>query len=311
MGITTPPEYLPQFEKYMRFLTTNFGLSGLLGWYTPREVIEGYYDPLIETLNSMPIYEGGDSTTSPFLAMNIPPTHPSDNTVAFFTGEEDYTMTRTYGTWLDSPFINMKGKQYTSINKIEDYLFSPWSEDVLLDGTDGMQFAPDQQDSGTIKVFVNDLSRNCYFDYDHVDDRYPHLDTYIYNIQYDLMRNMTDYPPNKKYDVRVTGTSNMTSSLLAYSFVSKGHYYQLAEAAEESKPKMVYQNNTVIEPIQEEDDTYLGVEKYSGVCMIAMERIFFNMAIYGDELFNFGVPGDNGWFFPLAYVKRESEWTQD
>jgi len=29
----------------------------------------------------------------------------------------------------------------------------------------------------------------------------------------------------------------------------------------------------------------LGVEKYSGANLIAMERIFFNMMIYGDTLF--------------------------
>lgn len=76
-----------------------------------------------------------------------------------------------------------------------------------------------------LKAFVNDLSRNCYFDYSHTDDRYPHLETYVYNIQTDLMRNFTDYPPNKNFDVRITGTSNMTSTMNAYCFVAKGHYY--------------------------------------------------------------------------------------
>lgn len=108
LGISVPSTSIfPDFEKYLRFVTVNFGLSGLLGYYTPREVIEGYNDPLIQQLNSMPIYEGGDITTSPFLAMNKPPTHPANNTVAFFTGEEDYTMTREYGTWLNQSFIMM------------------------------------------------------------------------------------------------------------------------------------------------------------------------------------------------------------
>ena len=48
LGLSTPPRYLPEFEKYLRFVTVNFGLSGLLGYYTPREIIEGYNDPLIE-----------------------------------------------------------------------------------------------------------------------------------------------------------------------------------------------------------------------------------------------------------------------
>jgi|Transcript_46943 hypothetical protein len=206
----------------------------------------------------------------------------------------------------------MAGKEYKSINKIEDYMFSPWKEPVLLDGTDGMQFSPDLQKDSKLKAFVNDLSRNCYFDFSHVDDRFPHLDTYIYNIEEALMLNKYDYPPNENFDVRVTGTTNMTSSLNAYAFAAKGHYYQMDPAVNASIPTIVDQNEEEIVPNSDDDDTYLGVERYSGVCLIAMERIFFNMAIYGDDLFkDMGIPGDDGWFFPLSFVKRESVWTQD
>lgn len=97
LGLKKMPETLPDFDKYLRFVSINFGLSGLLTVHTPREVIDGYDDPLIQQLNSMPIYEGGDSTTSPTLSMANPPTHPPNNTVAFFTGEDDYEMTRVYG----------------------------------------------------------------------------------------------------------------------------------------------------------------------------------------------------------------------
>ena len=53
---------------------------------------------------------------------------------------------------------------------------------MYLDGTDGMQFSPDLSTDSTIAAFVNDLSRNCYFDHSHTDDTYPHLDTYVFNI---------------------------------------------------------------------------------------------------------------------------------
>ena len=110
---------------------------------------------------------------------------------------------------------------------------------MKLDGTDGMQFSPDIGTDAVLKAFVNDLSRNCYFDYSHTDDRYPHLETYIYAIQTEIMQNKTGYPPNENFDVRITGTSNMTSSLAAYAFVAKGHYYDLSENATDSKPKIV------------------------------------------------------------------------
>ena len=99
------PSYFPEFDSYLRFITVNFGLSGLLTYRTPREVIEGYTDPLVETINATPLYMGGDNTTSAFLALNNPPTHPTGNTVAFFTGEDDYEMTRQYGQWLGQEYI--------------------------------------------------------------------------------------------------------------------------------------------------------------------------------------------------------------
>lgn len=91
------PKEFPGFDAYLRSVAINFGLSGVLTIRSPREIIEGYTDPLVAQLATMPIYMGGDATTSPILALNNPPTHPTNNTVAFFTGEEDYSMTRTYG----------------------------------------------------------------------------------------------------------------------------------------------------------------------------------------------------------------------
>ena len=59
----------------------------------------------------------------------------------------------------------------------------------------------------------------------------------------------------------------------------------MSDEAYASKPKIVDKNGQVIPTSEENDDTYLGVEKYSGACLIAMERIFMNMVFYGDDLF--------------------------
>jgi len=39
------------------------------------------------------------------------------------------------------------------------------------------------------------------------------------------MQNMTENPANENYQVKVTGTTNMTTSLNAWGFAAKGHYY--------------------------------------------------------------------------------------
>ena len=148
-----------------------------------------------------------------------------------------------------------------------------------------MQFSPDLQESDTIGAFVNDLSRNCYFNYERMDDSYPHIKTMIFKLQYDLMQNETANPANKNFDVKITGTTNMTSTLGAYGFAAKGHYYQMSDEVFASKPKIVDKNGEEIPSSEDNDDTYLGVEKYSGACLIAMERIFMNMVFYGDDLF--------------------------
>lgn len=77
-------------------------MNGLFISATPRQFIEGYTDPLIATLNSMPVYLGGDQTVSAFLALDAPPTHPVNNTIAFLTGEDNYLLTRNYALWLNS-----------------------------------------------------------------------------------------------------------------------------------------------------------------------------------------------------------------
>ena len=74
----------------------------------------------------------------------------------------------------------------------------------------------------------------------------------------------------------------MTTTLGAYGFAAKGHYYQMSDEALESKPKIVDANGEEIAGNEDNDDTYLGVEKYSGVCLITMERTFMNMVFYGD-----------------------------
>ena len=101
----------------------------------------------------------------------------------------------------------------------------------------------------------------------------------------------------------------MTSTLGAYGFAAKGHYYQMSPEAFESMPKLVNANGEEIPSSEDVDDTYLGVEKYSGACLIAMERIFMNMVYYGDDLFQYTDVPEYGYFFPLFFVNRNSKWT--
>ena len=87
-----------------------------------------------------------------------------------------------------------------SIDEVVDSTYSPWEEEVYLDGTDGMQFQPTLKDDLILGAFVNDLSRNCYFEFNRNDKKtYDHYNIKIFLIQTDLMYNMTANPANENF----------------------------------------------------------------------------------------------------------------
>lgn len=82
------------------------------------------------------------------MSINRSPTAPVNNPIVFFTGKDDYHYTRSFGKWLDLPYITMKRKDYSSLNTLFDSYADPWENKtagfgkVPLDGTDGFQFHP-------------------------------------------------------------------------------------------------------------------------------------------------------------------------
>jgi len=104
--------------------------------------------------------------------------------------------------------------------------YKPWEGTTYLSGTDGMQFHPLVSRDEILDAFVNDLSRSCYFEYSKSDyDTYPGLENMIFEISPIMMHNFTSNPANAKYQIVVDGTTNMTTTLKAQTFASKGHYY--------------------------------------------------------------------------------------
>ena len=105
----------------------------------------------------------------------------------------------------------------------------------------------------------------------------------------------------------------MFSILQAPVIASKGHFYQIDEDAM-TKHAVIYKKNTttVIDPIPEEDDTFLGMEQHSGVNIQARQRLQLNFYIERETekagLFNF--LQNNYTIVPLTFVKRESIMTK-
>ena len=296
----------PNTVEYLRYLTLNLGLGGLFTKQTPRNYIEGFNDPALEVLKATPVYMGGDQTVDPFLSIDTPPTHPKDNQISFFTGVDSYELTRTMGLWLGESSVRVPGSDYSTLTTTTSVLNNPWSQDIPIAGTDGMQFSPDLSEDTTIAAFVNDLSRVCTFTYLDEDSSYKGLDTMMFQLSSDLMLNMTANPSNAVFDVYVDGTTNLTSTLKAPAFASKGHFYQISGDVASSVPSIVNLQNEPIVASADNDQTVVGVEELSGVTLKTAQRIQVNFQIVNDELQQ--ITGNTAWgvYIPLSYVDRNS-----
>lgn len=169
--------------------------------------------------------------------------------MAFFTGVQDHSQTREVALWLNQTNLTVFAYDYVSISNIVAAPYSPWEEPVPLTGTDGMQFAPGLTEQETLTVFVNDLSRSGTLDYARTDsEMLPWLNVLIFKISDSLMYNMTKNPANENYQVYVDGTSNMTTTLKAPAFISKGHFYQISPEVADAVPIIVDINGNKIIP---------------------------------------------------------------
>ena len=74
-------------------------------------------------------------------------------------------------------------------------------------------------------------------------------------------------PANANYEAKLTGTSNLTTVLNAYSFAAKGHYMNLTDKASDSMPTITNRAGLPIAPSLVDDGSFLGVERLTGTCL--------------------------------------------
>lgn len=58
----------PNSQYYVRYTGLNFGLGGFFTEMTPRQVIEGYTDPILAKFQALPIYAFGDMTLNTWIS---------------------------------------------------------------------------------------------------------------------------------------------------------------------------------------------------------------------------------------------------
>jgi len=88
-----------------------------------------------------------------------------------------------------------------------------------------------------------------------------------------LMQNKEKNPENAKYNTVYDGTINMNTVLMAQAIGTKGHFYQIAEELKPFLPKIVDHEGNEVTAVKSDDDTWLGIEHYSGVVVQARMRL--------------------------------------
>ena len=99
------------------------------------------------------------------------------------------------------------------------------------------------------------------------------------------MANATYNPDNAKYYVKLNGTANLATSLGAPVIASKGHFYQIADDLGDTVPPIYDHQGNLILPDPENDDTFLGIEQFSGMTLVARQRLQMNFYVARGKIF--------------------------
>ena len=98
------------------------------------------------------------------------------------------------------------------------------------------------------------------------------------------MLNSTANPANEIYMINVDGTTNLTTTMKAPVFASKGHFYQISSEVAASVPIIKNPDGSVVTP-NSDDETTLGIEQLSGATLQFSQSIQTNFDIFNDNLF--------------------------
>jgi len=174
-------------------------------------------------MTQFPIFMGGDKTINPFLSVdNNPVTKPANAAITMMTGENNSAETRQVVSWLNSMSVSIQSQVYDSLYSVIPSYFNPWSTDVSVTGTDGLQVAPDIDEEGAIKIFSSDLSRPISFLYSsESESTFPGYETLLW------VMDPADFSvaTNSQYMVNVDGTTNLTTTFQAPVFASMGNFF--------------------------------------------------------------------------------------
>jgi len=171
----------------------------------------------------------------------------------------------------------------------------------------------------SLQAFVSDFARSVNFDYKNSDfNAYPcgkadSVEMMNFYLAEAEMQKAEKNPGNAVYNTVYDGTINLATVLQAPAIGTKGHYYELDSQLSERLPVMVDHKNNTIAASEEVDNTWLGVERYSGVTLQARERIMVSFLMEDKKASPNGLFShlEQGWIVPLTFVARDAVMTDE
>jgi hypothetical protein len=183
---------------------------------------------------------------------------------------------------------------------------------VPIVGTDGFQFSSSLTETYAPVVFVGSLSRPIAFNYTGMDSNsYSGLTLYNYAMESTQLNNATATPSNAVYDIMVTGTTNLTSTLKVPSFASKPLFYGVnSPDAAASIPMMFDASGNPISG-SADDESVISVEQLSGLTLKSTTNLQYNFNLMNDYLITLNNNSPKfGAFLPLVWIQRSADLTQ-
>jgi len=107
-------------------------------------------------------------------------------------------------------------------------------------------------------------------------------------------------------DTYSSGNADISPIIGAFAIATKGHFYDISPTI---KVPWIFQNDTRerIYPLEKEDETWVGVEKFSGINLQSRFRNQINLvANSSSSLFN---NLDHDFIFPLYFNQRDTMMT--
>ncbi|MFX1395101.1 MAG: hypothetical protein ACFFAH_16230, partial [Promethearchaeota archaeon] len=171
-----------------------------------------------------------------------------------------------------------------------------WATPEELEGTDGLQFAPEVSKDDTLKTFQPDLMRVVELEY--------HKDAEIYDI--DLLRfklAADTFSANPNYYMSTNGLINLAP-------IEKYHDVPVRV----SKPHLLGTDISTLRAVNgmnpngDYHDTYIDIEPLTGIVMNARNRIQINFEVSATEIYH---PNITHAVMPIIWYEQSGEITEE